>query len=386
MDFIEKLPESYGFRNLMVITDRLGKGVILIPLITITAEDVAWVFIREVYRHHGIPSAIVSDRGSAFVGQVWRRICTLLKIEQRLSTGYHPQTDGATERANSTIESIFRTYVSHDQTDWARLCPIVELMINSRTSQTTKLSPFFLAHGYHPSPFPDDIPSDIRTNEDSGSPIARGEAIVAKIRSSIEWAQASMTYAQQLQEQQANRTRHSAPQYRVGDKVWLDIRNIQAVREQLQPETKILRKFAPKYNKFTVTQVISAQNVQLNVPWREKTFHVDLLRPAASDPFPTQISDDTQPPPLIIHDALDGKEGHEEYEVDCIVGEYRHARTKKITHYSVIWKGYAGRFKEPQANLEDSIALDKWIHYTAHVRDKQGILFRNWSSILTRTT
>ena len=100
MDFVTDLLESNRCTNLMVITDRLGKGVILEPMSTIEAKDVARVFLRTFYRQHGLPAAIVSDRGSQFTSALWKRVCQLLGIVRRLSTAYHPETDGAIERMN----------------------------------------------------------------------------------------------------------------------------------------------------------------------------------------------------------------------------------------------------------------------------------------------
>src|SRR5271168_4400574 len=92
IDFVTELPLSKNRTNLMVITDRLGKGVILEPMKEITAAATADVFVRSFYRHHGLPAAIVSDRGKQFVGHMWARVCKLLKIVQRVSTAYHPET------------------------------------------------------------------------------------------------------------------------------------------------------------------------------------------------------------------------------------------------------------------------------------------------------
>jgi Integrase core domain len=115
IDFIEKPPESGGCTNLMVIVDRLGKGSIQVPMEKLDTDYVARQFIRCFIGHHGIPSAITSDRGSQFVNELWSRICELLGIKRRLSTAHHPETDGQTERTNSTIEAFFRMFC-----DWAQ--------------------------------------------------------------------------------------------------------------------------------------------------------------------------------------------------------------------------------------------------------------------------
>lgn len=99
---------------MMVITDRLSKGVILEAIKDTTAETVAKWFVSTYYRQHGLPRAVVSDRGKQFVGILWTRVCKLLGIVQRLSTAYYPETDGAIERINQTIETFLRTFVDYD--------------------------------------------------------------------------------------------------------------------------------------------------------------------------------------------------------------------------------------------------------------------------------
>ena len=112
VDFITGLPESESCTNLMVITDRLGKGILLEPMRTIEVRDVARMFLRTFYRQHGLPVAIVSDRGPQFVSALWKRVCQLLGIVRRLSTAYYPKTDGATERMNQTVETYLRTFIN----------------------------------------------------------------------------------------------------------------------------------------------------------------------------------------------------------------------------------------------------------------------------------
>ena len=110
MDFITGLPESHGCTNMMVITDRLSKGAIFIPMRSIDTEAVVEAFKRFYMAHHALPAAIVSDRGEQFVGHMWKRLCSVLRIRRRISTAWHPETDGSTERMNQEIELFFRIF------------------------------------------------------------------------------------------------------------------------------------------------------------------------------------------------------------------------------------------------------------------------------------
>lgn len=88
---------------------------------TMNAEACANRFLQCFYRFHGFPKAITSDRGSNWIGDFWRRLCEQAGMEQRLSTSFHPQTDGATERANQEIQAYLRAFVTYAQTDWPDL-------------------------------------------------------------------------------------------------------------------------------------------------------------------------------------------------------------------------------------------------------------------------
>jgi hypothetical protein len=103
MDFIIELPESKGCRNMVVITDRLSKGVVADGLDNLEADTVAKWFIQRYYLYYFLPFAIVSDRGTQFIGALWTRICQILRIKRRLSIAFSPETDGSTEQANQVI-------------------------------------------------------------------------------------------------------------------------------------------------------------------------------------------------------------------------------------------------------------------------------------------
>jgi IS30 family transposase len=122
LDFVTDLPQSQGNTCIMVAVDRLTKMVHLMALPAVpTAEGAADVFMRSVVRLHGLPDDLISDRGTQFTSLLWNSLCRALNVKVKLSTAYHPQTDGQTERANQTMEVYLRSYVCSDQSDWARL-------------------------------------------------------------------------------------------------------------------------------------------------------------------------------------------------------------------------------------------------------------------------
>ncbi|KAM4063256.1 reverse transcriptase (RNA-dependent DNA polymerase) [Hirsutella rhossiliensis] len=144
MDFITDLPPTglSKARHLWVIVDRLTKAVTLEVMDTMEAEACAKRFLLCHYRFHGMPRSIVSDRGSNWLSRFWKRFCHLAGVTQKLSTAYHPQTDGGPERMNQEIEAYLRAYVSYAQDDWGELLPAAQLGLNNREPATTKISPF----------------------------------------------------------------------------------------------------------------------------------------------------------------------------------------------------------------------------------------------------
>ena len=110
----------------------------------------AWLFLDCIFRLHGLPKTVVSDRSPQFISSFWAYLTTSLGIKRKLSTAYHPQTDGQTERANQDLENYLRRYVSWKQDDWARWLSGAEFAANAAPSSTTGISPFHAVYGYEP--------------------------------------------------------------------------------------------------------------------------------------------------------------------------------------------------------------------------------------------
>ena len=153
VDFILELPESPNSKNniIVVFVDRLMKRAHFIAAKnTITAKDFADIFIKEIYKHHGIPKSITSDRDSKFISKFWQEFTKILKIKANTSTSYHPQTDGQTERTNRTLQQLLRNYVNYNQDNWEDLLLLVEFAYNDAIQDSTKFSPFFADLGRNP--------------------------------------------------------------------------------------------------------------------------------------------------------------------------------------------------------------------------------------------
>ena len=140
--------ESYD--SILVIVDRLTKMVHYEPVkVTIDAPGLAKVIINMIVWHHDLPDLIVSDRGSLFISKFWSSLCYFLGIKRHLSTAFYPQTDGQTERQNSTMEAYLRAFINFEQNDWARLLLMAEFAYNNAKNASTGHRPFELNCGYH---------------------------------------------------------------------------------------------------------------------------------------------------------------------------------------------------------------------------------------------
>ena len=347
IDFITGLPESDGCTDLMVVTDRLSKDVVLTGLPDTKTETVAQAFINFVVGYHWVPDTIVSDRGTQFVSDMWTKMCELMGIERKLSSGYHPQTDGSTEKMNSVVEAYLRAFCNWNQRNWKPNLGMAKIAIMGREARSTKMSPFFLQHGYNVDPVQIDVrygPENRPRGRRVQSEHEKATAIVNRLRQSLELAQAVMGEAQQEQERQSNRRRKQSPQLRVGDKVWLRLGKHYKTQ---QPS----RKLGPVNLPYTVTEVIGSHAVRLNTPGRiHNVFSVNELRLAATDPLPSQPLDDNEPEPIEV-------DGEVMYLVEEILAERRHSKGKQ---YLVKWIGYPEPTWEPASYLAETEALAIW--------------------------
>jgi hypothetical protein len=302
---------------------------------TCNAEDTARLYLRHVWKLHGLPRTIVSDRGPQFTALFWKHLTRLLRITSLLSTAYHPETDGQTERANAVAEQYLRAYVSYLQDDWSEWLPLAEFAANTTFSEATRMSPFFANYGFHPTMgFEPSVPV-------TRPPARDADRFARHMQAIIDFARAEILSAQARYQEQTDRRRQPARQFRVGQLVWLDARNIKTLRPQKKLDWKNL-------GPFRIAQVISPHAYQLDLPASMRihpVFNVNLLRPAAENPVPGQIQD--PPPPVEV-------EGLEEWEVEEIVDSRweRRGRGGPRLKYTVKWAGYDELTEEPAAYLE----------------------------------
>ncbi|KAJ1044417.1 hypothetical protein NDA10_002065 [Ustilago hordei] len=161
LDFIEGLPtskkyDSKTYDSILVIVDRLTKFAILAPTHkTVTAKQTAVLLYGHMVRLFGYPDHMVSDRGRQFISGAWKAFAEQMGVKHSLSTAYHPQTDGQTERVNQVIEQYLRMYCNYEQNDWANLLDTAAFVYNNTVHNSIGVSPFFACYGWNPKAHPD---------------------------------------------------------------------------------------------------------------------------------------------------------------------------------------------------------------------------------------
>jgi hypothetical protein len=340
MDLITKLPLTKGGNDaIIVFVDKFSKMVHYAATTTkCTAEQVARIFFDNVVKLHGIPKHIISDRDPRFTSRYWQELWRLCGTQLKMSSAYHPQTDGQTERANRTLESILRHYISNKQDDWEEHLTAAEIAANNSVQSSTGFTPYYLNYGEHPT-FPPTVLAEEVKNESVYE-------LMRKLQDNIHQAVVNMENAKDKQAHYANQHRREYI-FKEGEEVLLSTKNMKL------PEG-ITYKLSNKYTgPFKIVQVISPTSYKLQLPaeWKNKhpVFHVSLLKK-----YTPNSNSDTSSPSIIDIDLDDDEV---EYEVDKVIGQ----RTfNKQTEYLVTWKGYpeSEATWETRDNVKDLKAMD----------------------------
>jgi hypothetical protein len=332
MDFVTGLPKiKDGFNAILMVVDRLIKMHHYVPCTAeedgTSAEETAKLLINNVWKLHGLPSTIVSDRGPQFVSLVWKTVCKALKINIKLSTAFHPETDGQSEIANQEMERYLRAYCNYQQDDWSEWLSMAEFAFNAVTSAFIGLFAFMANYGFEPRmSFESSDSTDSRERLSARERVLtqKAENIAEKMRDIWDFTKKTLANAQKIQKKYADKKRKDSPEYKIDDMVWLSTKNIKTER----PSRKLDHKWIGPYK---VKKILKGA-CQLDLPSSMKihdTFHTSLLRSAPNDPLTGQIQ--PPPPPIVVEDE------EEEYEVDDILdSRYHYSKLQ----YKVAWTGH----------------------------------------------
>lgn len=358
MDFIEPLPTSSGFDSILVIVDRLTKWSIFIPTTTrLNSPKLAQLVIDNVISQHGVPVSIVSDRGSKFTSRFWRYVTAKLGIDLRLSTAFHPQTDGQTERVNQVLEQYLRFFSDENQDDWSDKLGVASFVYNNSIHSATGFSPFYANFGYHPR-----WVDEIQLNEPSSVPI--GVKMVEEISDVHKVCVANIAEANLRYSKSYDRKHKEGPTYRVGDLIMLSMRNIRTKK----PAKKLDQKYSGPYS---ITELIGSHACRLQLPGTMKVhdvFHVSLLKPFVPPSYPGQDEVRRSPTEIIEEDEI-------HFEIANILNSRINGKTKSL-EYLIEWAGYEGTDEEtswePAANIDEG-SSEKTDEFHARYPDKPSI-------------
>ncbi|MBW0497608.1 hypothetical protein O181_037323 [Austropuccinia psidii MF-1] len=291
MDFVTQLPLSNSFDAILVVVDRFSKVAILISAYgTISSLQLAQIFIIHVFSKHGLPVSIVNDRGSLFVSSFWTNLCQKLKISRDLSTAFHPETDGKTERVNQILEQYL----------WITL-------INKEIS-------FFTIYGRNPSFDSIHISQDSPAGKLSTKLQSAQQAVKEELESEI-----------RIFKKYADRNRSIPPDFQPWDKVWLASKNIKTTRHTKKLSERWLGPFEALKKSGS-----HAYHLKLPQQWKSvhPVFHVSLLQLVKQSFIPNR----NRLPPLVL------VEEQEEWEVAQVLN-FKLKRGK--VWYLVEWKGFS---------------------------------------------
>ena len=276
MDIITHLPLSInGYSSCVVFIDRLSKMAHFVPATaSLSSERLAKLFVDHIFRLHGMPKSIISDRDSRFMSRFWKAVFDSLGTKLLYSSAYHPQTDGQTERTNRTMEQMLRMYVQRNPEEWDCYLAPIEFAYNNAIQASTGYSPFFLMNGEHPR-----VPTALSDQSSSiDINVESANTFVHFFQQLVNMAQRSLNRAQAYQKKYADKHRRNMT-FNIGDRVLLSTRHL-----DMRGVTAFRKRFV---GPFMIAQRISDVAYRLELPpnWRiHNVFHVSLLRPYYESP------------------------------------------------------------------------------------------------------
>ena len=326
MDFITQLPPSLGFTAILVVVDQLTKqGIFIATHDTITSAQLAELFVLWVFSKHGVPSHVTCDRGSVFISHFFQSLGKALDMKLHFTSGYHPEGDGQTERVNQTLEQYLRVFCNFQQDNWSPLLPLAEFAYNNASNDTTGVSPFFANKGYHPN-------LEVYPERDLAS--ARAREFAVDLGELHEALKDNIREAQQRYQKTADARRLPAPDFKVGQKVFVKAKFFHTTR----PSKKLSEKF---FGPYEIIAQPGTASFTLRLPEAMRTvhpvFHVSMFEPEIPSSIPNRTND--PPPPVEI-------DGELEYEIAEILDSKIDRRRRCKILYLVRWTGYEGTDEE----------------------------------------
>jgi len=252
-DFITKLPLAQRYDSILVVCNRMTKMAHFVPTTEKTsAEGVARLFRDNVWKLHGLPESIITDRGAQFTAGMMKELNQMLGIDTKLSIAYHLQMDSQTERMNQDLEQYLRMFIDHRQEQWPDWLVTVEFAYNNKVQTSTKVSPFRANNG-----------RDLRLGFEmrKKGKFEKAEEFVMRMKEVYEEAEATLKKSQEEMRKYANRKRSEIEEYKVDDWVLLSTKDLKYQMKGRRSE-KLTERFVGPYQ---VKGIISTNTIELDL-------------------------------------------------------------------------------------------------------------------------
>ena len=328
LDLITALPKTKeGYDALFVVVDRLSKMIHVAPCkTTVTASQLASIFMRMIFKYHGMPRVIVSDRDPRFVSHFWTSFMKAMGTKLSMSTAYHPQTDGQTERANRTIEQMLRTSLEFRHDKWVDYLDTIEFAYNNSRQASTGETPFFLNSGQHPH-----TPISVAATRTAAARVPAVLEYVNTLNTSMELAKHKLQAAQQRQKTFADKKRREQT-FSKGERVWLSAANLAL------PPTQTAKFAAKRIGPFEIKERLGEVTYRLKLPSDMRIHDVvhvsELTSVKTTERFPREPA---RPPPLKEY-----KDGSADFILEAILDKKKNPPGYQdgVLRYQVKWQDY----------------------------------------------
>ncbi|CAJ2679642.1 unnamed protein product [Trifolium pratense] len=349
IDFITGLPKSKGFEAILVVVDRLSKYSHFIPLKhPYTARSIAEVFCKEVVKLHGVPLSIVSDRDPIFISNFWKELFRMQGTQLRMSTTYHPETDGQTEVVNRCLETYLRCFISDQPKTWVAWIHWAEFWFNTNFHSATGKTPFEIVYGRLPPHVTRWVLGETRVEAVQRDLIDRDEA--------LRQLKHQLLRAQEKMKNQADKKRVERS-FMIGEWVFVKLR----AHRQKSVVTRISAKLSARYyGPYPIIERVGAVAYKLKLPTGSKVhpvFHVSLLKKVVGN------YDENEELPELMDEG-------ENYEPEAVLATRKiNQQGEEIKQVLVHWKGQTAeeatweevimmRSQFPKFNLEDKVLVE----------------------------
>ncbi|PNX94328.1 Ty3/gypsy retrotransposon protein, partial [Trifolium pratense] len=348
LDFIVGLPSVQSHTVIFVVVDRLSKAAHFGSLPThFTAIKVADLFAKMVCKLHGMPRSIVSDRDPIFLSQFWQELFKLSGTKLRMSTAYHPQSDGQTEIVNKVLQQYLRCFVHDKPNQWEQFLHWAEWHYNTAIHTSTGLSPFQIVYGRPPPALADYIPGSSSIQAIDATLIDR-DMMLQNLKNKLQKAQAIM-------KEQADQ--HRIPhKFKVGDLVFVKLRPYRQNSVMGRRIHKLSKRF---YGPFKLIKAIGDVAFELELPPTSRihpVFHVSQLKPCfdeTSEPLDLPLEALGNQPVIKPLAVLDWKQNESGEFVEVLI------QWEGLFPEDATWEKYQEiQSTYPTFDLEDKVNFD----------------------------